>query len=205
MKKLTLAISFTLIAFMGKAQEISEKQTAAFEASYAAETGKEYDKAISALKANYVYNEKSYEINLRLGWLYYEKGDNANSEVFYKLACIINPGSIEALIGYANPVAAAQNWSALFETYQKVLTLDPNHAYVNYRIALMYYYRKDYANAEKHLKKVLNLYPFDFDSLLLMAQTKVVSGKVSEAKSYYLRAQLYSPSNADIKKALEKL
>lgn len=205
MKKSILVFSILLSCIHVKAQDISEKQVAAFEASYTAETGKEYDKAISALKASYVYNEKSYEINLRLGWLYYEKGDNANSEVFYKLACIANPASIEALLGYVYPTSAAQNWDAVFSTYQKILTLDPNHATVNYRIALMYYYRKDYVNAEKHLKKVLDHFPFDFDSLLLMAQTKVAAGKVSEAKTYYQRAQLYSPTNEEVKKALGKM
>ncbi len=205
MKKLILVIAVAFTTSIIHAQEISDKQTSAFTSSYTAEATKDYDKAIGALKVAGIYNERSYEINLRLGWLYYEKGDYPNSEVYYKLACIANSNSIEALLGYVYPTLAVQNWAAVFETYQKILTLDPNHSLINYRIALMYFYKKEYANTEKHLKKVLDHYPFDFDCLLLMAQTKVATGKLSEAKSYYLHAQLYSPSNEEIKKALSKL
>jgi len=205
MKKLTLIIAGILTMSFAQAQEISERQTSAFEASYTAEAAKDYDKAISLLKAPGIYNERLYEINLRLGWLYYEKKDYSNSEVYYKVASIDNPGSIEALLGFIYPTSAVENWAAVFETYQKILTIDPNHSLVNYRIALMYFYRKDYTNTEKHLKKVLDHYPFDFDCLLLMAQTKVASGKIFEAKTYYQRAQLYSPTNEEIKKALGKL
>jgi tetratricopeptide (TPR) repeat protein len=205
MTKLILIIAAILATTITNAQEISEQQTTAFETSYTAEATKNYDNAIAVLKAPGIYNERSYETNLRLGWLYYEKADNANAQVYYKLACIANANSIEALLGYVYPLVAVQNWAAVFETYQKILTLDPNHSLVNYRIALMYFYKKDYANTEKHVKKVLDHYPFDYDCLVLMAQTKVATGKLSEAKTCYLHAQLYNPTNEDIKKALSKL
>ncbi len=205
MKKVTLAIVVLMNTILLSAQEISDRQVSAFENSYTFETAKEYDKAIAALKAVGIYNEKSYEINLRLGWLYYEKADYTNSEVYYKLATIQSPNSVEALLGYIYPTSAAQNWDAVFKSYEKILSIEPTHTIANYRIALMYYYRKEYANAEKHLKKVLDHYPFDFDCLLLLAQTKVAAGKMAEAKTYYLKAQLYSPANEEIKKALSKM
>ncbi len=204
MIKLTLIGVFMFAVTIIHSQEISEKQISAFESSYTAEASKDYEKAISYLKAPGIYNERSYETNLRLGWLHYKMKDYSNSEAYYKLATIANPASIEALLGFVYPTSAVENWAAVFETYQKILTIDPNHSLVNYRLALMYYYKRDYANAEKHLKNVLEHYPFDFDCLLLMAQTKVASGKVSEAKPYYLRAKLYNPSNEEIKKALGK-
>ena len=186
-----------------RAQDINSAVVAAFSASYSAETAKDYDKAISSVKS--VYSENFYEANLRLGWLCYLKKDYMQAQTYYRLAMRIRPASVEAMFGFINPAAAALNWTDVFSTYQKILAIDPNSSLANYRIALMYYYRKDFASAEKHLQRIWEHYPFDYDTLLLMAQVKLAAGKLSESKQFYQRALLYNPANEEIRKVLSRL
>lgn len=203
MKRISLLVGFTCLIGYAYAQNVSEQTFNAFSESYREETGKNYDKAISALKN--VYIETSYETNLRLGWLYYCKKEYIQSSQYYSTAIKLQPKSIEALLGYVNPEAALQNWTHVFDTYKKILSINPHNVTANYRIALMFYYRKDYTNAQLHLQKVLDLYPFDYESMLLMAQTKVAAGKISEAKSWYEKVVLYNPSDTSIRNYLKKL
>lgn len=202
MKRLLLAllIGFSMPSY---AQEFNQQVLNAFSASYASESAKDYGKAITDLQP--AYSEGFYEINLRLGWLNYLLKQYTASEKYYRQAMKLKPSSIEAMFGYINPVAAELKWADVFMTYQKVLAVDPNHSLANYRIALMYYYRKEFATAEKHLQKIVERYPFDYDIVLLLAQTKLALGKTSESKAYYQRALIYSPNNSEIKSVLSKM
>lgn len=201
-RTLTLLACGLCCAFYAAGQS-NAKTIQAFENSYQAESNKQYDRAIQDLKS--VYEEPSYEINLRLGWLLYSKKDYVQATKYYRSAIKAQPSSIEAMLGMVNAEAALENWTTVFETYQKILTLDPNHSVANYRIALAYYYRKDFTNAQKHLTKVLTLYPFDYSSMLLMAQTKVAAGKLSEAKNWYEKVLLYNPTDSAVKAIIQKL
>lgn len=205
MKKNIMILCGMLIAICTKGQEIKKDCIKTFETSYSAEAKGDFDNSINLLLAQSNCDDCVYETNLRLGWLYYKKGDYGKSEKHYKLACIAKPKSIEALLGYVFPLAAVQNWPTVFDTYSKILSLDPNNSVVNYRIGLMFYHRKDFVACESHLKRVLDSYPFDFDALLLMAQTKVAMGKLAEAKVFYSHAVLYSPNNSEVAKAFERL
>src|ERR1035437_1754892 len=75
----------------------TEKIIMAFSKSYTEETKADYVGAIMTIKD--VYDAKSYELNLRLGWLYYEAGQNKESMAFYQLAMNLTPNSIEAKLG----------------------------------------------------------------------------------------------------------
>jgi tetratricopeptide (TPR) repeat protein len=200
--KRVLLLVLAATAFRCDAQ-ISDVAINAFNASYSAEKSQDYQKAIGELQG--IYNESFYEANLRMGWLYYQKKDYAQSVKYYRQAVRLRPASIEALYGLVNPTAALQNWPDVFAAYQKILEIDPANSLANYRIALMYYYRKEWSSAAKHLQTVLDHYPFDYDSILLMAQVKLSEGKLSESKGYYQRALLYNPSNEAIKTVLGKL
>jgi len=203
MQKVIFIILILFTASLCYSQEINEKMLNAFSASYSAEITKDYAKGIETLKA--VYSEGSYETNLRLGWLCYLKKDNAESERYYKQALKLKPGSIEAMLGIVNPYSSQEKWTEVFAVYQEILKIDPANSTANYRIALMYFYKKDFGHAEGHLAVVIDHYPFDYDGLLLMGQVKLAMGKLTESKNYYQRALLYNPSNEEIKKIISKL
>jgi len=174
--------------------------SAVFSQSYSYEANAEYSKAIEALKK--VYDESSYEINLRLGWLTYQSGLFSESIAYYNKAILLMPLSIEAKLGYALPASSAGNWSQVITRYNEVLKLDPNHYTTNYRLGLIYYGRKDYQNAYKYFEKIVNLYPFDYDALIMTAWTNYQLGKFREAKILFGKALLNKPGDSS---ALEGL
>ena len=175
----------------------------AFSKSYELEQYKSYNQAIEQLTKN--YNAASYEINVRLGWLSHLAGDFVKSSNYYKKAIELESSSIEARMGLVYPVAAMENWNKVIEIYKEVLNIDPNNTIANYRLGSIYYYRKQYSTAAGYVEKVIKLYPFDYDSAILLAQIYTSLGNIIEARALYTKALLYSPTDQTAKQGLEKL
>jgi tetratricopeptide (TPR) repeat protein len=172
----------------------------AFKESYAFEVKGEYGSAIEVLKK--VYDEKVYEINLRLGWLYYANKQYDESISYYEKAISLMPSSIEAKFGLVYPLTAQEKWEKVYAQYTAILVLDPNNSKANYYTGLGYYYRADYQNAYKYFEKIVTLYPFDGDSELMFAWTNFQLGKSKEAEMLFRKVLLISPDNSS---ALEGL
>ena len=175
---------------------------AAFAKSYSFEYETQYSKAISALTDA---GADSYQINLRLGWLYYLSKDYIKSEQYYKKAVAAEPSSIEARFGLVLPMSTVGNWNNVLAVYLEVTKLDPNNSIANYRIASIYYARKDYMNATNYASKVLKLYPFDYDSNLLFGKILMAEAKNAEAKKHFTKALEYNTQSEEAKVALKKL
>ena len=85
--RITVAILFTLfIVNTIKAQD-NKLLIQAFSESYALDKKTEHKKAVEVLKA--VYEENSYELNIRLGWLCYQSGLHTESIGYYNKACLL--------------------------------------------------------------------------------------------------------------------
>lgn len=196
--KHTIIIAILIFSFSIKAQ-ITE---AAFAKSYSFEYETQYSKAISALTEAGV---DSYQINLRLGWLYYLSKDYVKSEQYYRKAVVAEPSSIEARFGLVLPMSTIGNWNNVLAVYLEVTKLDPNNSIANYRIASIYYVRKDYTNATNYVSKVLKLYPFDYDSNLLFGKILMAEAKNVEAKKHFTKALEYNTQSDEAKVALKKL
>ena len=82
-KQIALGVAFLLSLQLVLAQNPAAQQQA-FKESYVQEYNKQYAEAIASL--NKVYDEKSYEINLRLGWLNYQNKNYQKSQEFYQKA-----------------------------------------------------------------------------------------------------------------------
>lgn len=174
--------------------------TAAFKESYVLEQKGEYAKA--AEKLNKVYLADSYELNLRLGWLHYLSGKLNESESYYEKAISLKPYSIESRLGMAYPLSAQAKWDELITLYSKALEIDPQNTLINYRMGLIYYNRGNYESADKYLDKVINLYPFDYDTMILLAWNKLALQKFKEAKVLFNKVLMHTPDDAS---ALEGL
>ena len=197
--RIGIIIAITLWVGAAKAQDNAE---VAFSKSYSFEYDTQYAKAIDALVG---LKTESYEINLRLGWLEYLIKDYIKSEAYYKKALDAEPASIEARFGQVLPLAALGNMNNVVTIYMDILKQDPNNTIANYRIAYIYYTKKDYANALTYVGKVIKAYPFDFDSNLLAGKILFDQGKKPEAKKYFLKALEYNPQSEDAKNALKKV
>jgi len=165
----------------------------AFASSYLLQDKANYTGAIAALKA--VYDENSYEINVRLGWLNYLGGFFTESAAYYQKAIKLKPYAIEPKLGFVYPAAALGNWDQVITQYNEILKIDPQNTTANYRLGSIYYGKLDYAAAEKYLEKVVNLYPFDYDSNILFAWTNLKLGKNREAQVLFHKVLMIQPND----------
>jgi tetratricopeptide (TPR) repeat protein len=177
-----------------------DKQRTAFRTSYSQENSGDYVGAANTIKA--LYDDSSYEINLRLGWLSFKSGDFKTSEAYYRKAISLRPYGIEARLGLVYPLSSMGNWTLVNAAFEEILSIDDKNAMANYRYGVILYGREDYAKAEKLFSKVVNIYPFDYDSLLMLAWTKLKLGNSLEAKAFFQKVLLFSPDDSS---ALEGL
>ena len=182
-----LAITTTLSA------QTSAELQAAFSSSYTHEEAKEYEAALKDL-LNY-YDDSSYEINVRLGWLNYYAGDYPGSLKYYKVAMELMPYSIEAKFGYILPLAAQGNWNEVIGIYQDVLKTDPQNSFANYKLGAIFFERANYETAKGHAEKVVNMYPFDYDAIVLLGWINLKMEDYRKAKVLFNKSLLILPGN----------
>lgn len=178
----------------------NKSQQIAFENSYLSENKKDYEAAIKAIKS--VYTESSYPANLRLGWLFYVSANYSASVTYYKKAIALMPAAEEPYWGLINAQTALEKWVDVEKSYLAILKLDAKNKTANYQLGLIYYYRKNYTSAKKYFDVALNLYPFDYNALLMSAWTNYFLGKSSEAKVLFNRVLLHYKTDSS---ALEGL
>jgi len=70
---------------------------------------------------------------------------------------------------------------------------------------LIYYQQAKYKEAEIRLKKVINLYPFDYDTVILLAWNSLQMGKTNEAKVLFQKALLYRPTDESATEGLRQV
>jgi len=193
MENLKKILFVTLIAFFSLNTIYSQEgsQQEAFNNSYTLEYNGEYMKAVEAI--NKGYDQKSYGANLRAGWLNYEAGLYIESQNYYKKAIALKPNSIEAKLGYIYPATALGNMDQVIAQYKKILEIDPQNSTANYKMGLIFYDKKDFQSAYNYFEKVVNLYPFGYDALLMYAWSNFQLGKNKEAKLLFKNALLLSP------------
>ena len=192
MKKLSV-IGILIIFSMHLSAQNSAEIINAFKTSYTLEKEGDYKKASEELKK--VYSDDSYEINLRIGWLLYNAGLFDESSAHYQKALNLKPYSEEAKFGIIYPKAAQGKWTEVINMYNKILEINPKNTVANYRLGLIYYGKKDYTKALGYFEKVSDLYPFDYDTLLMLAWTNYFLAKNKEAKILFTKVLMNSPGN----------
>lgn len=194
LKKLILLVLFMFIISARSNAQDFKAVNEAFTSSYTYENAAEYGKAIDVMKR--IYDEKSYEINIRLGWLYYMSGLFTEAQTYYQRSISLRPLSLEAKFGFILPSSALGNWDKVITQYASILKIDPSNTTANYRLGLIYYGRKNYTMASKHFEKIVNLYPFDYDGIHMYAWTNYHLKKSREAKILFQKGLLIRPGDA---------
>ncbi len=175
----------------------------AFAESYAQEYKLKYAEAINHLTP--LYEENSYEINLRLGWLYYSMKNYTQSEAYYQKAVKLKPYSIEAKLGFVKPLSALESWDKVVTLYDEIIKIDQQNYTANYWLGVIYYNRKKYEQASKLFEKLVNLYPFDYDTNHMLAWSYLNSGRSNDAKIIFQKAMLIRPGDASCIEGLGKI
>ncbi len=202
-KRILLSTLLCIVFIQGINAQNMQDQIKAFQQSYINEASGDYAKAIEELRK--IYSEGSYEVNLRLGYLCYISGRFTESLAYYSKSIELMPYSIESRFGYVLPAAAIGNITQVIKQYEKILEITPNNSIVNHRLGLIYYGKEDYYSAEKYFEKVVNLYPFDYDGLTMLAWTKLKLNKPREAKAFFYKALLNTPSGSSATEGLDLL
>lgn len=202
LKKSIIGISTMLFSLFVTAQEEAKLQ-AAFKESYTQESVRNFTGAIATLAK--LYDEKSYELNLRIGWLYYLNKDYPQSQSYYQKAVALRPYAIEAKLGLAQPLAALQSLDKLLQVYEDILKIDPQHSTTNYWTGVIHYNRRKYEQAARNFEKVVNLYPFDYDGNHMLAWTYLNLGKSNDAKILFNKALLIRPGDASCLDGLSRV
>ena len=205
-KQKFLQIKLILLFFIGSVFSTSSQTNqqvleTAFYKSYELEKKGDFATATQPLKK--IYNESSYEINLRLGWLQYNAGLFEESIIFYSKAQELKPYSEEARFGLILPKAALGRWDEVISLYDKILEINPNNTVALYRLGLVYYGRKNYDKAYPLFKKVVDLYPFGYDGLLMLGWTSYFMGNYNQAKVLFNKVKLYNPGDESANEGLE--
>lgn len=198
---ITGAVLLLTTVFVHAQQET--KWQAAFNESYTQEANKQYPAAINTLKA--VYEEKSYELNLRLGWLTYLTKEYSSSQGYYQKAVNLKPYSIEAKFGLIQPLAALQLTDKTLQVYEDILKIDPQQTKANYWAGVIWYNRKKYETAARYFEKLVNLYPFDFDGNHMLGWTYLNMGRSNDAKILFGKALLAKPGDASCLEGMKQV
>lgn len=201
LKKIILVVFMLLISIVVSAQNEVKLQVA-FKESYSLEYNKQYTEAITTLAK--LYDEQSYEINLRIGWLHYLNKDYLKSQSYYQKAVSLRPYAVEAKLGLAQPLAALLSLDKLLQVYVDILKIDPQNTKANYWAGVINYNRKKYEQAAKFFEKVVNLYPIDYDSNHMLAWTYLNLGRNNDAKILFNKALLIKPGDASSLEGLAK-
>jgi len=203
LKSFILVLSLLLMTVPESDAQDFVKKKDAFQKSYIQEATGEYLAAIASLKS--VYEEKSYEINIRLGWLNYSAGNFTESRAYYNKAVSLMPYAVEPRFGLVLPLAAIGNWTEVVAQYEKILEIVPNNSLALHRLGLIYYGKGDFESSRKYFDKVVNLYPFDYDGLTMLAWTYFRLNNMREAKVLFQKALLNTPNGTSAVEGLDLL
>ncbi|KGL64005.1 tetratricopeptide repeat protein [Polaribacter sp. Hel1_85] len=197
-------IVIAIVAFLGSttiyAQNDFTNLQEAFSKSYKLEAQGDFKLAADEIKM--FYKEESYEMNLRLGWLNYMAGNFNESIAFYKKSMELMPYADEPRFGYIFPLSALGRWDEVIEMYNVILENSPHNTKAMYYLGTIYYNRSEFDKALTNFKQIVDLYPFDYDGLLMYAWTNLKLGNKKEAKDLFQKVLLNKPNDAS---ALEGL
>lgn len=190
--KSAFIIVFSFLVFTINAQTAGRQS--AFTKSYEYENASNYASAIKEVKT--VFDGDDYFCNIRLGWLYYLTKNYTESIKYYDKAITLKPYAIEARFGCIKPLSATENWEKVKAHYLQILKIDPQNTTANYWLGVIYYNRKQYGSAANLFGKVINLYPLDYDSVIMLAWTKLYLGKTGDAKVLFNHALTLRPNDS---------
>ncbi len=195
MKKLNWYILAVLIVAFANNYAQNNIKLKTFYESISAEKIGNYDEAIRVLINNLDKEKNDYIFNLRLGWLYYLKGDFENSVRFYQNAIRVSNKSIESLLGITYPYSRMNKTGKLKDIYKEILKKDPGNYTANYNLGLLYFNETDYLNAIVFLEKVVEEFPSDYSSNLYLGWANYYVGGNKKAHEYFERALIAVPND----------
>lgn len=175
----------------------------AFSQSYKAELSGNYAVAVSEIRS--VYQADNYNMNARLGWLLLLSKQYTESVSFYEKAIRLKPYVLEARFGLIKSLNALESWDKVKEQYENILKIDDQNTTALYWLGVLLYNRKEYNEASRLFEKIVNLYPMDYGSVIMLGWSRYYQGKLPDARILFNQALLLSPNDASALSGLNLL
>jgi tetratricopeptide (TPR) repeat protein len=193
-----LPVLITAAFIVGLAQPSSaaaaDRDATAYQRSYEREAAGQYRAALKAL-GSVRGQDKSYFLQLRLGWLRYRAGDHRAAVQAYRKAASLTPRAVEPWLGITLPQMALRLWKDAEQSARKALRLDANNFLANSRLAWTTYNLGRYSEAERLYNKVLRLYPSDLQMRAGLGWSLLKQGKKAAAVKAFAEVLSVSPKN----------
>jgi len=202
LKLYVIIILLTFTAVNLYSQSDTRIQTA-FAESYKSELSGNYVQSVSEVRA--VYQPGNYSINARLGWLLFLAKQYTESVNYYDKAIKLKPYAIEVRFGMIKALNALESWDKVKEQYEAILKIDSQNTTSLYWLGVLLYNRKDFDNAARNFEKIVNLYPMDYGSVIMLAWTRLYQGKSADARVLFNQALLLSPNDSSALSGLNQL
>jgi len=136
-----------------------------WQASLTAESARDYDSALAQVTAYQTSGGNAFLANLREAWLYYLKQDYPNAAKYYNAAELLQPTSINPLLGLLNVNEAQGNADDIQKAAENVLHIDPLNYRAQMAAAYQQYLAKNYTVSLAGYRRVLTYYPDDMTAL----------------------------------------
>jgi len=201
--KICLIVILSAVSAGNTNAQYDAKTMAAFADSYKSELNGNYVMSVSEIKS--VYQADNYSINARLGWLLFLAKQYTESVNYYDKAIKLKPYGIEARFGMIKALNALESWDKVKEQYEAILKIDSQNTTSLYWLGVLLYNRKEYDSAGKNFEKIVNLFPMDYGSIIMLAWTRLYQGKKSDAKVLFNQALLLSPNDSSATSGLNQL
>lgn len=200
LKRRIMPVLLAIIAASTLNGQGDTKIQTAFAESYKAEISGNYAVSISEIRS--VYQADNYNMNARMGWLLFLAKQYTESISFYEKAVKLKPYVLEARFGMIKSLNALESWDKVKEQYENILRIDDQNTTSLYWLGVLLYNRKDYDGAARNFEKIVNLYPMDYGSVIMLAWTKYYQGRITDAKIMFNQALLLSPNDASASSGL---
>lgn len=201
--KFSLVVFVTFVTIFTCKAQTDAVTRSAFADSYKEELNGNYSDAVIKIKS--VYKADSYNANARLGWLLFLSKQYTESVSFYEKAIRLKPYVLEARFGLIKALNALESWDRVKEQYESILKIDDQNTTALYWLGVLLYNRKDYDGAAKNLEKIVNLYPMDYGSVIMLGWTRYYQGKTADARVLFNQALLLAPDDASALSGLNML
>ena len=199
-------IFFILLIFVSVSFAITPKEIQeAYHRSFNYEKISDFDNAIRTLLPVLEAYPKGYTVNLRLGWLYYNNSNLANSIYHYKQAMKVAPSSIEAKLGYLYPLIKQEKYSEVESVCYQIINSDYYNYFGNLKLAYVLRMQKKNELALRVTQKMLMIYPIDIDFLTEFGLVNEAMGEEQTATYTFWDILTLDPENLAAKNYYSRL
>jgi tetratricopeptide (TPR) repeat protein len=176
--------------------DVDAQYQTAFQQSYISEATGQYADAIRPLErlARLRKYSQDYIVALRLGWLYYRKGDNRRSITYYRRATVLQPQAIEPRLGLLLPLIGAGQYQEAVREGEYILARDRYNYLALARVARAFYVLQNFNKAAEYYARIVALYPGDVQMRAGLAWSYLRAGLKNKARAQFRLVMGINPS-----------